>query len=105
MVAELARADVDAQAEVLRIDQPFFEQLRAGVAGFCEHPAADFEDQAALLQNVDELCRRLRAQGRMEPAQEYLGADDLAATGIRLGLEMQLELAARQGQAQVVFQA
>ncbi|MNG93317.1 hypothetical protein D3C79_522770 [compost metagenome] len=41
----------------------------------------------------------------MVPAQQHLGADDAVVAGIHLWLEVQRQLAAGQGQAQVVFHA
>ena len=55
-LAELSRADVHAQAEGVA-DQSFAEQGTEGLAGVVEDPGADFEDQSAVFQDLDEFGR------------------------------------------------
>ena len=68
-LAELPRADVHAQAEILDVDAALGEQLRAGAAGLLDDPLADLDDQPAVFQDADEAGRRLRAASRVAPAQ------------------------------------
>ncbi|MNN28375.1 hypothetical protein D3C81_1419410 [compost metagenome] len=105
VLAELPWADVHAQAEVVRVDQAVAQHAGTGIAGFVEDPAANFQYQPAFFQHLDELRRRLLAQLRVVPAQQHFGTDDAVVAGVDLGLEVQGEFAAGQGQAQVVFHA
>ncbi|MNR01138.1 hypothetical protein D3C85_1169340 [compost metagenome] len=55
VLTELSRADVDAEAEVQRVDFAVGDQLFEGQARFIEDPGADLENQPAVLQDFDEL--------------------------------------------------
>ncbi|MCY1367594.1 hypothetical protein D9M69_545370 [compost metagenome] len=55
VLAELARADVHAQAEFIRIHQTVVDQPFEGLAGFVEDPGADLKNQSAVFQHLDEL--------------------------------------------------
>ncbi|MNZ51749.1 hypothetical protein D3C78_695720 [compost metagenome] len=81
------------------------QHASTGIAGFVEYPAADFENQPAFFQHLDELRWRLLTQLRVVPAQQHFGADYAIVTGVDLGLEVQGQFATGQGQAQVAFHA
>jgi hypothetical protein len=100
-LAELARADIDRDAQVrrLRVVRPGRQLL----AGGGQRPLAEFHDQAGLLGLADELRRIHHAALRMLPAHQRLHPGE-AAVGTHDGLVMQAQFAPYQGVAQVVFQ-
>ena len=65
-----------------------------------EHALADRHDQIGLFGHRDELRRRHPAQFRMQPAHQRLGADQLAAVQVELGLVPGVQLAGRHRTAQ-----
>src|SRR5579862_3312165 len=66
-----------------------------------QHPLADVEDEVGLLGERDELRRRDVAVPRKPPAQQRLGADDLAVAQIHFRLIADLELIALERAAQL----
>ncbi|MNE33915.1 hypothetical protein D3C80_1276110 [compost metagenome] len=78
-----------------------FAQLPAGLV---EHPFADADDAAVLFGQGDELVWRHHAQFRVLPAQQCLDTDHAVVAVADLWLVHQVQLVARQGFAQVLFQ-
>src|SRR4029079_15728031 len=64
------------------------------VARLLEHPAAERDDEPALLRDRDEVVRRHDAAGRVRPPEERLGPDDGAGLQVddRLVVEDELLL-------------
>jgi hypothetical protein len=60
-------------------------------AGFFDHPVAQRADQAVAFGQGHKFVGADHAAHRVLPAQQGLGAGDLAAVRIDLGLEVQLE--------------
>lgn len=71
-------------------------------AGLDEHPLANGNDQAGLFRQANEAVRQQQALLRVLPAQQGLGPDRLAGTGVELGLVVQAELTLLEGLAQVL---
>ena len=65
-----------------------------------DHPFADRDDQAGVLQNRDEFHRCDQTPLRMLPAQQRFESTDFAARDVRLRLVMDQEFTAFQGAAQ-----
>src|SRR6185437_13325578 len=72
-------------------------------ASAAQDPFADLDDCAALLRDGDEAARRHDAARGVMPARERLEADD-AAIHARLRLVMNIDLAARDREPQVLLQ-
>ena len=76
-------------------------QLRAGRA---QHPFADGHDQPRLLCQWEKLRRHEHATTGKTPAQERLGAGDLAGLDVDFGLVVDAKLVALEGSPQIVLQ-
>ena len=72
-------------------------------AGLLEHPGADGDDQAGLLEDRDELGGRHGAAVGGDPAQEGLGADDPARRQVDDRLVVEVELAGLEGVADLLL--
>ncbi|MNT96035.1 hypothetical protein D3C72_2380350 [compost metagenome] len=55
VLTELTGADIDAQAEPMRVHQVFVDQFFKRLAGLIEDPVADLKNQSAVFQYFDEL--------------------------------------------------
>ena len=66
-----------------------------------EHVTSELPHQAGALRELDEGRGRQQAPFRMAPAHERLGPDDSPVARSRLGLEEDLDLAARQRAGQL----
>src|SRR6185437_7500186 len=99
---ELGRRDVDGHAQLREAAAP---PLRALAAGLVQYPGADLVDQPALFRERYEIPRLDETSLRMSPADERLGAIDIAARGLGLRLVMQLELPGLDGGMQIALQA
>ena len=73
-------------------------------AHLVQHPRADVEDEARFLRERDELRRGDVAVTRQAPAQQRLGADDLAARQVDLGLVADEELVAVERASQLALE-
>ena len=60
--------------------------------GLAQRPAPDVIDQSGFFQDRDEAARRHQAGARIVPADQRLGAGELAAHEVHLGLVMEHEL-------------
>ena len=81
--------------------------LRPGggqLARLLQHPAADFHDQAGFFCHRNKLGRRGGHAVGVGPAQQRLEAGQAAVFHPVFGLQHQVQLLARQGAAQAVFQ-
>ena len=77
--------------------------LRLG-AGGAQDPFPDRQDEPGLLREGDELHRLHQAEVGVPPADEGLGADDGPGANVDLRLEVELELLALQGAAELVLE-
>ena len=105
------RADIEAEAVALELDRREVDgDLRLGRplhrigACFFQHPAADFVDQADLLQHRNEDTREHEAARRAVPAQQRFEADHFARRDIHQRLIEELEFAVRERLGQIGFQ-
>ncbi|KQV52080.1 hypothetical protein ASC93_05445 [Massilia sp. Root335] len=86
---ELAARDVDGDMHRRRHDAgPRGDLAACGV----DHPVADVDDQAGLLEHGNEFPRRYQALPRAVPAQQGLRARDAAGVDLGLGLVVEDEL-------------
>ncbi|MCY1285441.1 hypothetical protein D9M70_343770 [compost metagenome] len=99
-LAQFAGADVDRQ------HQPGPIRLPAGqaAAGAFQHPVREFEDQPGLLRQRDELRRRDLAPAGVVPAHQRFGPYHAAVGQGQLRLELQAQLVAVDGLAQLALQ-
>ena len=86
-----------------RPPKPLRCQLPSDGRDLAHHPVADLGDDAGLLGDRDEAVGHAQAVARMVPAQQRLGADDLAGDEAHLRLEGEHELAALDGLGQRLF--
>jgi len=100
-VAHLPRRQVDGHAQRRQPDPVPGGELGARRP---DHPGADGENEAGLLQHADEAVRRHHAAPGRVPAQQRLDAGDHAVGGACLRLVVQEELAALDGAAQRVLE-
>ena len=87
-----------------RMRRPWSRQARACRQAASMTQFAERADQAVALGDRDEHRRADHAALRVVPAHQRFGAGDLAARRVDLGLVVELELVARQRQAQVAQQ-
>ncbi len=97
---ELVGGHVHGDAEL----EPFRAPCGGLAAGLLEHPAADRDDQPALLGQRDEARGRHDAPLRMAPAHERLDADHPLAGQIEDRLVDQEQLVLLHGRAQIGFE-
>ena len=87
---ELARADVERQPPRDAVALPVGQHRR----DFGDHPVADLGDDPGRFGDRDEAVGLAQAVARVVPAQQRLGAGDLAGDEAQLRLEREHELAA-----------
>ena len=95
LVAELDRRDVDRELDP--------RPLPGLLAGAAQHPLAQRHDQAALLGDADEFGWRDHAVLGMRPAHQRLDPDNAGAVDRDLRLEVQQQLVAGDGVAQILL--
>src|SRR5262249_50081459 len=78
--------------------------FRCDGPGPAQDPFAKRNDQAALFRQADELIGRNQPALRMAPTHQRLGAAHLVASGVDDGLVVELELAACERLAHVLFE-
>ena len=97
-IAELARRQVDVQAEVREIEARLHGADAATALG--DDPAPDRQDLAGLLGELEELAGEVQQVALGLPAEERLDADRRAVVEVDDGLEVELELVAALGAAE-----
>src|SRR6185437_4205676 len=97
---ELARREVDSHAQMQALVLP-----RAGLAArLVQYPLSDGHNEAGILGQRDEPTGRNEPARGVTPADERLGALDVARGDIHLRLIVQLELALGDGGAQAALE-
>ncbi|MNO98585.1 hypothetical protein D3C76_903330 [compost metagenome] len=99
-VAQVMGRQVDRDGALIALFMPGIALAQGGI----QHPEGERGDQAGVLRQLDELVRRQHAVLRMAPAHQGLGAADLVAGDLHLGLVVEQQLVAVDGAAQVAHQ-
>ena len=100
-IAALDRREIDRHPQPVRAALLPCRRLQAGLL---QHPAADRQDQAAVLGEWDEAVGTDPAALRMAPAQQRLDPEHAPAPDVELRLVFELELAARERLGEILLQ-